>query len=82
MKNGVLTGATAGLIAGIIGGIGVNLARIVEAMLGLPTAIAGMLTIETILYHLGYEIGQLGIFGLIFGIVYSKFYCPPNNFGF
>ena len=64
----------AGLIAGIIGGIVANIARIIEALFGLPTAIPGMLTVETMLYHLGYAIGYSGIFGAVFVIFYSRFY--------
>ena len=65
---------SAGLIAGMIAGVAMNITRIIEALLGLPTAIPGMLTVETALYHLGYEVAQFGIFGLIFSIFYSMFY--------
>jgi hypothetical protein len=33
-----------------------------------------MLTLETMTYHLSYEMGQMGIFGAVFGIFYSMFY--------
>ena len=70
MKNPL----AAGLIAGVIGGILINVARILEAMLGLPSALPGMLSIETVLYHLGYEIGHIGILGAMCGLVYSRFH--------
>jgi hypothetical protein len=69
-----MRGFYAGLLAGIIGGIAISITRIVEAILGLPSAIAGILTVETALYHLSYEMGQAGIFGALFGILYVRFY--------
>ena len=69
-----MRGFYSGLIAGIIAGVGATLWRIIESLLQLPTAIAGMLTVETIVYHLGYEIGQIGITGALFGILYARFY--------
>jgi len=74
MSSSLSRGFYAGLIAGIIGGILINITRIIEAMLGLPSAVAGVLTFETALYHLGYEIGQVGISGALFGILYARFY--------
>jgi len=67
------SGFHAGLIAGMVGGLSVNIARIVESILGLPTAQIG-LTFDFIIFHLLTEISITGIFGAIFGIIYSKFH--------
>ena len=69
-----MRGFYAGLIAGVIGGISVNIVRIIEAILGLPSAIPGILTVETALFHLFYEMGAIGIFGALIGVLYSKFH--------
>jgi hypothetical protein len=74
IENTLMRGFYSGLIAGIIGGIAINITRIVEAILGLPSAIAGMLTVETMLFHLAYEMGQAGISGALVGILYARFY--------
>ena len=70
MKNAV----AAGLIAGIIGAITINVATVIQAILGITTAVPGILSIDMMLSHLAYEIGQLGVFGSIFGILYSRFF--------
>ena len=74
ISNPLIRGFYSGLIAGVIAGIPVTIARIIQAMLELPTEVPGILSLETIVYHISYEMGQVGIFGAIFGIFYSRFY--------
>ena len=71
----MMRGFYPGLIAGIIGGIVGSISIIIGTMIGLPHILIGVpLTFELMISHLGYNIGATGIFGGIFGIVYSKFY--------
>jgi hypothetical protein len=73
--NVMVSGFHAGVIAGVIAGLGGATAHVLNS-LGLFgwLALPGLLEFETLINHITVEIGISAVFGAIFGIVYSKFY--------
>lgn len=70
-----MRGLYSGLIAGCIGGVAITISMFTMTILGVYTLLSGIpLTFELLISHLAYAIGQNGVFGAIFGIMYSKFH--------
>ena len=67
----------AGLVAGIISGIVATIALISACVLNLPwpnLPVSSVLTTPFLTTHLEFEFVINGFFGIIFGIIYSKYY--------
>jgi len=77
ISNPIIRGFYSGLIAGCIGGLFYILFTIPETILGLPGNLARTLDIFELYIFvtiLGYSVPANGIWGSIYGIVYSRFY--------
>jgi len=77
ISNPLTRGFYAGLLAGMVGGLIYILCTIPESILGLPGQLAENLEIfefNVFMSMLGYSLPANGMWGSIYGIVYSRFY--------
>ena len=84
IENVLMRGFYAGLMAGIVGGIALTSSHAMMTILGFGTFFTGAgvsISFDLLINHLGYAVGSTGIFGGIFGIIYSKIYniVPGKN---